>query len=83
MGYPPVDLLKIGMDGESESVEVIDDVVSDEEMRGDFFAVFNHVHELLNGWMVAQDSNFCRGDRGVESGDGCSDRETLYESLAW
>ena len=53
LGYLHIDLLEIGMDGESEAVEVVYDIVCNEEMRGDFVAVFDHVHEFLNAWIVA------------------------------
>ena len=70
------------MDGDSEAVEVINDIVSDEEMGRHFFVVFNHVHEFLNTWDFALDGGFCGGDRGIQGGDRGNSWKAPDESLA-
>ena len=77
-----VDLLKIGMDCEPESVEVVDDIVCDEEMSGDILSFFDHVHELLYGGVVGLDGELGGGDGRIECGDGCDSGKTPDEPFA-
>ena len=75
-------MLGIGMDGESETIEVVDDTVSEEEMRRDLLPVFDHVHELLHGWVFGLDGELGGGKSGIEGGDVCDGGKTTYESFA-